>query len=251
MSFRSALRVGFYLSLFGAWEALALSNKLNSFLLPAPSAVLISLVASVDRILLEDVPLSLQRVLVGFCLTAATAIPLGIVLGRSSHLRYFVLPIFQAIRPIPPIAWIPLSILWFGLGNGASYFITMLASFFPVLINSYLAARGVEAAHINAARSLGAKPSQISLDVVLPAIAPQIFSGLRIGLGVAWMSLIAAEIAASNGGLGYRMQISQEMLEIDRVIAGMFVIGAIGFVLDGLLALLQRRLLPWHEAIAL
>jgi ABC-type nitrate/sulfonate/bicarbonate transport system permease component len=248
MKFGSVIRIAAYLSLAAAWELLSRSGATNSFLLPPLSAVLSSLFLNGSRILLEDIPLSLQRVLVGFFLTALTAIPLGVALGRSPRLRYFFLPLLQVIRPIPPIAWIPISILWLGLGNAASYFITMLASFFPVLMNSYLASLRIEPEHLHAARSLGASRRQLYLEVALPAVAPQIFSGLRIGLGVAWMSLIASEIASSNGGLGYRMQVHQEMLQIDRVLAGMLVIGAVGWMMDGLIALVQSRILPWHKA---
>lgn len=225
------------------------SHRLNSVvLLPPPIDVLkayVDLVA--DGSLASDVRASIIRVFAGFVIAAGLAIPLALLLAYSRVLRNLVMPLIAFIRPIPPIAWIPLAILWMGLGDPPSYFITAVAAFFPIFLNSFAGGSSLHEEHINAARSLGAKPAALLATIMLPSALPMIATGLRIGLGQAWMAVVTAELIAAQSGLGYMIQISRLGLETARVLVGMTVIGLLGAVMIGALGIIERRLIvPWH-----
>jgi NitT/TauT family transport system permease protein len=158
---------------------------------------------------------------------------------------FFFMPIISLLKPIPPIAWIPISILWFGLGNGPSYFVTMVASFFPIFFNTLAGIEDMDAQYLNVAQCLGANKKLIFSEVLFPYTLPFIFSGLRIGLGVAWMSVIAAEIVSSSSGLGYMIEISQQMLRVDNVIVGMVAIGLCGIAIDSLIVKVSAHYTGW------
>ena len=146
------------------------------------------------------------------------------------------------LRPIPPIAWIPLAVLWFGVrGDRASNFITFVAAFFPLFLHTFSGIRHIEELHLNAARSLGAGRRMLLLDVALPSALPFIITGLRISLGFAWMCVIAAELIASNSGLGYMIEINRSMLNTANVICGMITIGAVGYLMNAGILLVERR----------
>lgn len=225
------------------------SHRLNSpVLLPPPIEVLKTygeLIA--DGSLAGDVKASLVRVFAGFMIAASLAVPLALLLAYSRILRGLVMPLIAFVRPIPPIAWIPLAILWMGLGDPPSYFITAIAAFFPIFLNSFVGGSSLHEEHINAARSLGAKPAALLATVMLPSALPMIATGLRIGLGQAWMAVVTAELIAAQSGLGYMIQISRLGLETARVLVGMTVIGLLGALMIGALGMIERRLIvPWH-----
>ncbi len=220
----------------------------NAVLLPSPLSVLDAygeLIA--DGSLITDVRASIVRVFGGFLLASSLAVPLALLLAYSRILRGLVMPLIALIRPIPPIAWIPLAILWMGLGDPPSYFITAIAAFFPIFLNSFAGGSSLQEEHVNAARSLGAKPAALLATVMLPSALPMIVTGLRIGLGQAWMAVVTAELIAAQSGLGYMIQISRLNLETARVLVGMTVIGLLGAVMIGVIGLLERRVfVPWH-----
>jgi NitT/TauT family transport system permease protein/taurine transport system permease protein len=191
---------------------------------------------------------SLKRELVAF-LFALTAIPLGIAMGwwRQVHAQFD--PIVEILRPIPPIAWIPLSLLWFGIGDAQNQFIIFLGIFFPVLINTIAGVRNIETNLIRAARSLGASEFFILRRVVLPAALPQILTGVRVGFGFGWMALVAAELVGASSGLGFMINDARSVLRTDIIVVGMLTIGVTGFSIDLLVRLLSRRLLPWSQSI--
>ncbi len=226
------------------------SNALNPVLLPHPAAVLDAyreLVA--DGSLAKDTSASLIRVFGGFAIAACIAPPLALLLASSWTLRCIVLPIVTLIRPIPPIAWIPLAILWFGLGDPPSYFITALAAFFPIFLNSFAGGQSLETEHVNAARSLGAARTSLLLRIMLPSALPLIVTGLRIGLGQAWMAVVTAELVAAQSGLGFMIQASRLNLETSRVLVGMTLIGILGASMTALLSVIERKLIvPWNYA---
>lgn len=225
------------------------SQRLNSaVLLPPPIEVfkaygeLIS-----DGSLAGDIRASIVRVFAGFLIAAGSAIPLALLLAYSRILRGLIMPLIALIRPIPPIAWIPLAILWMGLGDPPSYFITAIAAFFPIFLNSFVGGSTLQDEHINAARSLGARPVAILTTIMLPSALPMIVTGLRIGLGQAWMAVVTAELIAAQSGLGYMIQISRLSLETSRVLVGMTVIGLLGALMIGILGVIERRVIvPWH-----
>lgn len=232
--------------LFAAWLGFALWRG-NPLLLPTPAQVLDGLAALTSSgVLFGDLLNSLRRVFVGFFLAAGLAVPLGLVLSYSQRLGAIFVPVVTLLRPIPPIAWIPLAILWFGLSEGSSYYITTVAAFFPIFLSVYGGGLAVERQHIRAAESLGAKRFVILTRVFLPSAAPSILTGLRIGLGQAWMAVVTAELVAAQSGLGYRIQLSRLNLETAEVIACMVVIGVLGAAMTSALGWAEERLLPWQ-----
>jgi NitT/TauT family transport system permease protein len=199
--------------------------------------------------LLRDAAGSLWRVVLGFLLGFVLALPLGLVMGANARLREFANPLIQVLRPIPPIAYIPLAILWFGLGNPPAIFLIALGAFFPVLMNTIAGVSQVDSIFLRAARNLGASQSRIFIKVILPAAMPFILSGVRIGIGTAFLVVIVAEMIAVNNGLGYRILEAREYFWTDKIIAGMLSIGLIGLAIDLAMDKLNRHLLRWHRGM--
>lgn len=214
-------------------------------LMPPPSAVAR---AAWELIANGELPAhlwaSLRREMTAFCF-ALSAIPLGIAMGWWRGVHEQVDPIVEMLRPIPPIAWIPLSLLWFGIGDAQNQFIIFLGIFFPVLINTIAGVKNIETNLIRASRSLGASESFILRRVVLPAALPQILTGIRVGFGFGWMALVAAELVGASSGLGFMINDARSVLRTDIILVGMLTIGLTGFSIDILVRRLSRRLLPW------
>jgi NitT/TauT family transport system permease protein len=239
--------VGLFLCLL-VWEVVAASGLMNERLLPGPSVVVRSgLVMMQSGELAVHAAASIRRVLVGFLLAALVAIPLGMFLGGQPKASQFILPILEVIRPVPPIAWIPLAILWFGIRDGASFFIVALGAFFPIFTNAFEGIRGFTSAYLQAAQCLGASRWGIFSEIYLPGSMPHILTGLRIGLGTAWTSVIAAELVGAQRGLGYVVQVNRLLLRTDNILVGMACIGLAGFLLSQAISILERRLLVWTE----
>ena len=155
----------------------------------------------------------------------------------------------QLLRPIPPIAYIPVAILWFGLGNPPAVFLITIGAFFPILMNTIACVRHVDGIYIRAARNLGAPPLTLFLRVILPAATPYILAGARIGIGTAFIIVIVAEMIAVNSGLGFRILEAREYFWSDKIIAGMFSIGLLGLAIDVAMNRLNARLLRWHRGL--
>lgn len=233
----------------GIWAIAAWSMK-NPILLPSPVTVGASLVElAKEPTLWTDIAASLHRVLAGFFLASTIAVPLALALAYFGTARRIVLPVITLLRPIPPIAWIPLAILWFGLGDKPSYFITGLAAFFPIFINVFSGGVSVESEHIHAARCLGATRWALLRWVYLPSALPSVWTGLRIGLGQAWMAVVTAELVAARSGLGFFIQMSRTNLETPQVLVGMLVIGVIGALMTTGLGWAERVVLPWRKGV--
>jgi ABC-type nitrate/sulfonate/bicarbonate transport system permease component len=235
------------ISLFlGLWAAASLKID-NAVLLPDPLSVVQGFVSLVhDGTLESDVTASMRRVLGGFALASFAAVPLALLMAFSRRVGLLLSPIITFLRPIPPIAWIPIAILWFGIGDPPSYFITAVAAFFPIFINTYAGGHSVRPEHVHAARSLGAGPKALFARIYLPSAMPMIATGLRIGLGQSWMAVVTAELIAAHSGLGYMIQANRLALETGLVLVGMCVIGVLGACMSVLLEVLERRVLvPW------
>ena len=218
-------------------------------LMPAPSTLAVTaagMIASGE--LFHHLMASLKREAVAF-LFAATAIPLGIIMGWWRVVYDQVNPIMEILRPIPPLAWIPLSILWFGIGDEQNEFIIFLGIFFPILVNTIVGVKNIDPILVRAARSLGASERRLLARIVFIGALPQIITGIRIGLGVGWMALVAAELVGANSGLGFVINDARSMLRTDIIIVGMLAIGLIGLLIDGAILALGRRLLPWSLAM--
>jgi ABC-type nitrate/sulfonate/bicarbonate transport system permease component len=222
----------------------------RAVLMPPPSQIIVAaweLLRSGEFIhhLLD----SLTREAVAFC-AALLAVPLGIAMGWSSRINSQLEPVFEVLRPVPPLAWIPLSILWFGIGDEQNEFIIFLGMFFPILLNTTAGVKNVDPNLVRAARSLGAPERKVLTRVVFKAALPQIVTGVRIGLGIGWMALVAAELVGANSGLGFLINDARSMLRTDIIIVGMLTIGIMGLIIDASLRMLMRRLLPWSRAMS-
>src|SRR5512138_1634197 len=250
------------------WEAISDAGWVSPIVLPPPSKVFLRLVAyalplepfdpaaGTGRLawafsgeLPHDAATSLYRVGVGFVIGAGLALPLGLLMGARSTIHDLMNPIVQILRPIPPIAFIPLSILWFGLGNPPAFFLISLGAFFPVLINTITGVRSVDRIYLRAARNLGADEWTLFWRVMIPASMPYILAGVRIGIGVAFIVVIVAEMIAVNAGLGYRILEAREYFWSDKVIAGMITIGLAGLGIDLVMSRLNAWLLRWHRGM--
>jgi ABC-type nitrate/sulfonate/bicarbonate transport system permease component len=230
------------------WEIAArIDRKSGSTLLPPPNAVLSEFRnAWEDGTLTKDSLASLRRVSVGFIV--------GSVLGAFVGALYLFWPVRAVlsgvlclIRPIPPLAWVGLALLWFGFGDPPAYFLVALGSFFPTLNGTYLGFSRVEVAYVKAAKALGLGERTILLRVLLPQALPSILSSLRVSMGVAWMIVVTAELVGAQSGLGYLIQISRAQLQVERVIVGMFMIGFLGALLNLIMIIIERILLPWRR----
>ena len=250
------------------WQWVASHGWVNPQLLPAPLAVwnkwvdyLLPLAPyagggagdwlawAVSGELPLDIAASLYRVAVGFAVGAGLALPLGLAMGTSPVVHAWMNPLVQVLRPIPPIAYIPLAILWFGLGDPPAVFLIALGAFFPVLMNTVAGVRQVDGIHLRAARNLGAGRVTMFVRVILPAAMPFILAGVRIGIGTAFIVVIVSEMIAVNDGLGYRILEAREYFWSDKIIAGMISIGLLGLAIDLGMSRLTRYLLRWHRSL--
>jgi len=214
----------------------------NPTLLPDPRTVAGTLWwLLVSGQLVEHASTSVGRIFSAWTIAAIVAIPLGVVMGRSARLEHVARPAVELFRPISPIAWIPLAVLWFGIGLSGKIFIIFIGSFFPVLLNTIAGVKGVPPILVTTAKTFGCSRLQITTRVCLPAALPTIATGLRVGFGTAWMTIIAAEMVASKAGLGYMIVDGMEILRSDIVIVGMATIGLLGFAFDALF----RRAEAW------
>ena len=250
---RSARVLGL-LGFFGLWQVVSsvVLPRLDAnlvTLMPPPTAVLAAaweLILSGE--LFKHFWASLKREVVAFAY-ASVAIPIGILMGWSKTAQSLLEPIFEMLRPIPPIAWIPLAILWFGIGDLQNQFIIFLGIFFPLLINTITGVKNVEHNVVRAARCLGASEMEVLTKVVFRAAMPQIITGIRVGLGVGWMALVAAELVGATSGLGWLISDARSVLRTDIILVGMVSIGAAGLLIDQGLRMVAKKLMPWSLAM--
>jgi NitT/TauT family transport system permease protein len=233
--------------LLAVWWGVLLTYE--SAIFPTPGQVVsgaFQLLA--DGSLFGHIYSSLMRVGIGFGLAVATAIPLGLWMGRVPGAYTTLNPLFQMLRPISPIAWIPIAILWFGVGNASPIFLIFIASVFPMVVQTASGVQTIEPRYLRAAENFGVPRRKVLMQVVIPAVLPSIIVGMRIGLGVAWLVVVAAEMIALRSGLGYLIMDSRNAgNRYDLVVAAMITIGIIGLVLDGSMRLLENlRSVRWH-----
>lgn len=215
--------------------------KTQSAIFPTPLQVVTgTLELAADGTLWDHIGSSLMRVGAGFLLAVIIAIPLGLWMGRVEFVYTTLNPIFQIMRPISPIAWIPLAILWFGVGNASPIFLIFIASVFPLIVTTAAGVHTIEKRYLRAAENFGVSRYKLFTQVIIPAVLPEMIVGMRISLGVAWLVVVAAEMIALRSGLGYMIMDSRNAgNRYDLVIAGMIIIGIIGLLLDGLMRLLE------------
>lgn len=230
------------------WGVAALSNNV---LAPTPPEVVRSFGEAIaDGSLWKNTAASVQRVVTGFVLGVAVAIPAGFLMGWYRWGRGLLEPWVQFFRTVPPLALIPLVIVFLGIGEPAKIFVIFLAAFLSCVLATFQGVRNVDSTLINAARVLGAKDGTIFLKVVVPASLPFIFVGTRVALGAAWATVVASELIAAAFGLGRMMQAASQFLDTPRIVVGIIMIGLLGFIMDRLLLLLERKLTGWQEVRA-
>lgn len=231
-----------------AW--FALSHSLNSVRFPSPqdfiaAAQQIAFKGYAGGTLLVHTLHSMKLALMGFIAAIAAAIPLGIAMGLDKRFEAVVNPLVAFIRPIPPLAWIPVAIIWFGLGDGAKIFVIWFTAFVPTLINTYTGIKTVDPTLVAAARVHGAKGWRLLYEVILPGALPLMFGGLRVSLQASWMALVAAELVGAFFGLGRVLTIAAQDIYPGMIVVAMMCVGLAGALMTKGLGLIERLALPW------
>ncbi len=233
------------------WQAVVMTGMVNERVLPAPTTILETLIfklgnkAPDGNVLSVNILASLQVALSGFLSAIVIGVPLGLVMGWWTYADRFIRPIFELVRPVPPIAWIPLVVVWMGVGLQAKALIIFFTAFVPCVINSYTGIKLTSKTLIDVSRTFGAPNYEIFRKVGVPSALPMVFAGIRVALGNSWSTLVAAEMLAASAGLGYMIQIGRTVARPDIVIVGMVVIGAIGAGLSLILSRAEKYFLRW------
>ena len=233
------------------WWAVTASELIEPLFLPPPAAVLqkgwlLATQGYMESTLWQHLAASLGRIGLALLFAVLTAIPVGIAIGHNRIARGILDPLIEFYRPIPPLAYLPLIVIWCGIGELSKVLLIYLAIFAPIAIATATGVRNVDSAKLRAAQSLGASRAQLVRHVILPGALPDILTGVRIGLGVGWSTLVAAELIAATSGLGFMVQSAAQFLVTDVVVLGILVIALIAFALEMGLRALQRKLVPWH-----
>ena len=234
------------LLILAVWTIMEKKGALNTVIMPAPSKILSTFLNLVKSgMLWNNLLISLIRVLKGYLIAASLGIVLGILIGLFRHLNRLTDLLIQIIKPIPPIAWIPLVILWFGIGEEGKVFLIFLGGFFTILINVVDGIRQTDTKLIEVSRSMETPFLKHVFLLVIPHSAPNIFTGLRVGLSSCWMCVVAAELVSSTTGLGYMIMNARQFGQTDVVIVGMLTIGVLGKVMDSLLKMVEKAVIRW------
>ncbi|REJ15537.1 MAG: ABC transporter permease [Bacillaceae bacterium] len=232
------------------WIYLTERELIAPYLIPSPKTVIHTIVQFIeDGTLLQDSWASVKRMLQGFSLAVFFGLLFGVLMGLFARVDQFFAGILNAIRVIPPLAWIPIIILWFGIGETSKVIIIFKSAFFPILLNTIQGIEGVPKGFLEVSKLMGVSKRRTLFNVIFPAALPSIFVGLRLGLGAAWMAVVAAELIASDSGLGYRITQGRELSQPDAMIIGMIMIGIIGVAMDAVIKFIQQRILSWQAGI--
>jgi ABC-type nitrate/sulfonate/bicarbonate transport system permease component len=242
------------LALILIWQCLSFLGLIPRYKLPSPVDILVGFKDLVfvgmppGHHLHQHLTYSLYRVSLGYVLAVVLAIPLGILMGWSKRFRDIIAPIVEVVRPIPPLAWIPIAILWLGIGVKSAAFIIFMGAFFPILLNTISGVLTINRNLIEVSLTLGAKNRDVLLKVLAPGATPLIFTGMRIGLGIGWMTLVAAEFTGvkQGYGLGYMIMTARDIQRPDQIIAGMLIIGLVGLFIDFLIRIFEASMLKWR-----
>ncbi|ELB4171583.1 taurine ABC transporter permease TauC [Shigella flexneri] len=255
LSRQVTLSIGTLAVLLTVWWTVAALQLISPLFLPPPQQVLAKLLTIagpqgfMDATLWQHLAASLTRIVLALLAAVVIGIPVGIAMGLSPTVRGILDPVIELYRPVPPLAYLPLMVIWFGIGETSKILLIYLAIFAPVAMSALAGVKSAQQVRIRAAQSLGASRAQVLWFVILPGALPEILTGLRIGLGVGWSTLVAAELIAATRGLGFMVQSAGEFLVTDVVLAGIAVIAIIAFLLELGLRALQRRLTPWHGEV--
>ncbi len=230
------------------WYLFGLVNAelkfINPVMIPTPQEVLMAF-WELRGVIPGDIAISLLRAGEGFALAAVLGVFTGCLTGSSRLARDIIDPILELLRPIPPLAFLPMFIIWFGLGELSKVLMIAFSAFFVIYVNTYQGVRYADPLLMRAAQSLGASPQRAFFSISLPSAMPEIFTGLRLGMGMSFFVLVAAELLAADSGMGFRIQEARWQFRIDRMIYGAVQIGIIGYILFAALHWLEQRLLAW------
>jgi NitT/TauT family transport system permease protein len=194
---------------------------------------------------LVNIAISLRRILTGFFIAIAIGVPLGLAIGKYPRVRDLFMPVVEVLRPIPAIAWVPMSIMLWPNNEASIVFITFIGAFFPILLNTIHGVHSLDGVLVRAARCLGASEFRLFLNVILPGSLPHIFTGLAVGMGVAWVSLIAAEMISGQFGIGYFTWEAYSLVDYPAIVLGMITIGCLGLACSGIIRMVGTLLMPW------
>jgi taurine transport system permease protein len=235
------------------WYVLTATGVINASRFASPkefwdALVQISVQGYADAKLWQHVLQSCKLVLMGFAVAVGVGVPLGLAMGWSRRFEAFFNPVFLLLRPIPPLAWIPLAIVWLGLGDAAKVMVIFVAAFVPSVINSYTGVRTIEPYLIEAAEMLGVRRMAFMAEVIVPAAMPHIFSGLRLSLQAAWTTLVAGELVGALRGLGQVLNSAAQDIYPAMILVGMVFVGICGGAMTWMLSLAEKRAMPWRSA---
>jgi NitT/TauT family transport system permease protein len=218
------------------WEVIARFSGWSAHIFPDPITVVLSIYELLmNGTLIRHTVASLYQVTAGFYLAILLGIPLGILLGRLQFARWLINPLIQFLRPISPLAWIPMAMLWFGIGDQPAIFLIFLSSFFPLVVSTTIAVNNINPTYLQVAANFSFTRTETLMKVIFPAIMPEVITAMRITVTIAWLVVVAAEMIAVQSGLGYLIWDARNALRMDYVMDGMIVIGVIGLFLDGLM----------------
>jgi len=237
-------------AILGLWSLASAYALVSPVFLPSPRQVLLAaynlaVKGFVDATLAEHVGASLYRIFGALAASIAIGVPAGIAIGTSRVGRGILDPIVEFLRPLPPLAYLPLVIIWVGIGEASKITVIALSMLPSIILSTSAGVRAVSKDHVNAARALGATKGQVLTQVVLPSAVPSILTGIRIALGAGWTTLVAAELVAASSGIGFMIQSAAQFLVTDIVIAGIVVIALIAILLETIARRIERRLVPW------
>jgi ABC-type nitrate/sulfonate/bicarbonate transport system permease component len=233
------------------WQAVSMAGVFPAFALPSPVAVWQAFVDIVrngygGQTLISDILISCFRIIIGFVGAVAIGVPIGLLMSRSKIIFDIVDPLLQFIRPVPPLAYIPLLVVWFGIGELPKAILILVGTIPVIIIGTMSGVKSTPPLRIAVARTLGATNAQIFRRIVLPSAMPEIFTSMRVGIGVAWTCLVAAELIAASSGLGWLVQFAGQALQVAVVIVGIVIIGVIGYAMELVIRKLENWIVPWR-----
>ncbi|MBR1851937.1 MAG: ABC transporter permease [Lachnospiraceae bacterium] len=228
------------------WEAVCHLGVVRVYNMPAPEIILRDAAQKISNgTLLKHIGVSFFRVLEGFLIAMVSALLLGTLIGLSRRVETFTELVLQILKPIPPIAWIPLAILWFGIGETSKLYIIFYGAFFPMLLNTVDGIHNIDKKYLELARAYEVDRARLVGKVILPGALPSILTGIRVGLGNAWVCVVAAEMIAATKGIGYMLSNGRSLSRADDVILAMLLIGIVGKVMDDVLRLISGKIMKW------
>lgn len=233
------------------WQAVSMAGVFPAFALPSPVEVWRALVDIVrngygGQSLGSDIFISSFRIVIGFVGAVAIGVPVGLLMSRNKIVFDIIDPLLQFVRPVPPLAYIPLLVVWFGIGELPKAILILVGTILVIIIGTMSGVKSTPPLRISVARTLGASNAQIFRRVVLPSALPEIFTAMRVGIGVAWTCLVAAELIAASSGLGWLVQFAGQALQVAIVIVGIVIIGLIGYAMELVIRKIENLIVPWR-----